>query len=213
MASFTRDMPLRATSVLRHQSLDVVAQDADTLQVLTSLRYDEVGEFLRRLDKLLVHGFEHREVAVEHHIHGASALHHVALYVADEPFVAVGVNKDFQVHHLAQFAVDECHDAFDNDDGLGLHVYRLLQSVGEDIRVGGLFDGLAVAQLVDLLDEQFPVKGVGVVEIDLAPLFVGHPGGVVVIRVDGHHSHIVGRQGLDDFPYYSCFSGGYGRSR
>ena len=85
-------------------------------------------------------------------------------------------------------------------DGIG-------ESVGEYIRIGGLLNGLSLPQLVHLANEQLPVEGVGVVEVNGLALFVGECGGVVLIRVKRHNGYIVWRQRLDDFLYYCCLAG------
>lgn len=86
-----------------------------------------------------------------------------------------------QVHHVAQLAVDERHDSLDYYHRLGLHMYGFGQAVADEVAVGGLLDGTAVPQLVDLLDEQLPVEGVGMVEVDGLALLVGEAGGVVIV--------------------------------
>ena len=159
------------------------------------------------LDELLVLGLEHCQIALDDHGNGTSAVDGVALDVADEALVRVGVDEYFQVHHVAQTLVDERHDALDDDDGLRLDVDGLRQSVGEYIRIGGLLDGTSLAQLVDLLDEQFPVEGIGMVEVDGLSFLVGHVGGVVVVGVEWYDGHIVRRQGLNDFLYDCCLAG------
>ena len=187
--------------------LDVLADDADALHVLTALRNDDVGILLGGFDELLVHGFQHREIAVEHHVDRTTAFHHVAQDVADESFIGVGVYKNLQVHHVAQLAVHQRHDALDDNHRFGFHVDGLFLAVALYVAVGGLFDGLPTFQLRNLLVQQLPVESVGMVEVDLAALFGRHARGVVVIRVEWNHGHTMGRQRLDDFPDNGCFSG------
>lgn len=80
---------------LGYQSLDVVAEDADALDILTSLRDDEVSIAFGWFDKLLVHGLEDFEIPIHDHGHRTSAVDGVALDVADEALVGVAVYKDF----------------------------------------------------------------------------------------------------------------------
>ena len=74
----------------------------------------------------------------------------------------------------SQFFVEQRHDAFDDDDGFGLDVDGFGQPVALQIAVGGLLDGAPLTQVVDLFVEQFPVEGVGMVEVDGVAFFVGH---------------------------------------
>lgn len=44
------------------------------------------------------------------------------------------------------------------------------------------------------------------VEVDGFAILVGHLGGVVVIAVERHNGHVMGRQGLNYFSYDSGFT-------
>ena len=162
------------TLLVRHDALDIFAEHADALDVLAALRNDDVGIALCGLYKLLVHGLEHLKVTVNDHRHGSATVNGVALNVADETFVRVAVDKDFKIHHLTQLLVEQRHDTLNDDYGLRLHMYGLGQAIAEKIRIGGLLYCLAVAQSVDLLDEQFPVERIGVVKVDGMTLLIGH---------------------------------------
>ena len=134
-----------------NDAFDVLAHHIDALQVVSTLWYDDVREALCRLNELLVHRFEHLQVAVDNHRHGASAVDSVALYVAYESLVGVAVDEDAQIHHVAQALVEQCHNALHDNHRLRLHVYRLLLAVALQVRVRRLFDSFALAQLVNLL--------------------------------------------------------------
>ena len=162
------------SSFLGHQTLDVVAQNGDASRVFAALWNDDVGKAFGGFDELFVHGFEHFQIAFDDHGDGAAAIDGVALNVADESLVGVAVDEDFEVHEVAQFFVEQRHDAFDDDDGFGLDVDGFGQPVALQIAVGGLFDGAPLTQVVDLFVEQFPVEGVGMVEVDGVAFFVGH---------------------------------------
>ena len=72
------------------------------------------------------------------------------------------------------------------------------QTIGDDIRVGRLFDSLAVLQHLDVLGQQFPVKGVRVVEIDSFTLFVRHSRRIVIVGVQRDDGCTVVGQHLGD---------------
>ena len=80
------------------------------------------------------------------------------------------------------------------------------QPVALQIAVGGLFDGAPLTQVVDLFVEQFPVEGVGMVEVDGVAFLVGHVRRVVVVGVERHDGHIMGRQGLNNFLHDGGFA-------
>ena len=75
-----------------HQSFDEFAHHVDTLHVLSALRDYYVGIPLCGFDELFVHRFKHFEITVYHHLHVASTLHDVPLYVAYQSLVGVVVN-------------------------------------------------------------------------------------------------------------------------
>ena len=113
----------------RYEAFDVLAKDGDATLVLAALWNNEVGMALGGLDELLVHGLEHCQIAIDDHGNGTSAVDGVALNVADEALVGVGVDEYLQVHHVAQTLVDERHDDLDDDHWLRLHMDGLRQSV------------------------------------------------------------------------------------
>lgn len=86
---------------VRHETLYILTQDADALEVFASLRYDEIGIALGWLDKLLVHGFQHLEVTLNDHRYRPSSIDRVTLDVADEPLVGVSIHEYLEVHNVA----------------------------------------------------------------------------------------------------------------
>ena len=137
-------------------------------------------------------GFQHLAVAVQHPRDGPSAICRVALDVADQSLVGVGIDKDLEVHHVPELLVEEHHDTLDDDDRLRFDMDGLWQSVAQNIGVGRLLDGLALSQVVHLLDQQPPVEGVGVVEVDGLAGLVGHSRRIIIVRVERHDAHEVG---------------------
>ena len=93
------------------------------------------------------------------------------------------------------------HDALDDDDGLRLHVDGFLLAVALYIRIGGLLNGLAILQHLDVLGQQLPVEGIGMVEVDGSALLGCQVRGVIIIRIEGNDRRTVWRQCLRDFPH------------
>ena len=143
---------------------------------------------------------------LKHHIHGTAAFHHIATDIAHQPDVGVGIHEDLQVHHVAQFLIVQGHDTLDDDDGLGIHMDGLLQTVTLYIGIGGLFDGLAVLEFLDLLRQQFPVEGIGMVEVDLPALLRCQACRIVIIRVKGHYRCTVRGQRLSNLFHHGGLS-------
>ena len=104
-----------------------VGYDVDGHLVVASLRDDDVGVALARLDELEIHRLDRARVPLDHPVHVLSSFGDVARHHAHEPVVIVGVHEDFHVHLFAQLLAGENQDAFDYDyvgrfhgHGLGL---------------------------------------------------------------------------------------------
>ena len=185
---------------------DIGPHDLDGLLVGSALRDDEVGIAFGRLDELFVHGLQDVPIAVEHHLCGASALNRVALDDADQSFVRVGINEDFQVHEVAHLLLPERHNAFDDDDFAWLDVYRLGQSVADQVAVCGLLDALPLSQGLYLLGQELPVESVGMVEVDAFALLGCEVRRVVVVGILWNERYSVCGKRLENLLYDCCFA-------
>ena len=190
-------------------SFDVHRQDVDGHLVVSTFRHDEVGISLAGFDELLVHGLQHACVAFHDGFGGSSAFHHVALDDTDESFVGGGIDKDFQIHHVAQLLVAKGEDAFDDDDVARLDVDGFRQARAGQVRVGGLFDAFALAQHSHVFGQKAPLESVGMVEIDVLSFFYRHVATVFVIRILWQQDNFACRQAFDNFLY----DGGLSRAR
>lgn len=154
------------------------------------------------LYELCVHGFEYASVSVDDFLGCPSALYDVALDDAYEALVGVGIYIYSEVHHLAQPRVVECHDAFYDDDFGGFYEECLSGAVAREHGVYGLVDAFAATQLLYVAYEEFPVEGVGVVEVFPAQLLEGHSGfGALVVGVLWNDGYMSCMYLLDDFIY------------
>ena len=80
-----------------------------------------------------MHRLEHLEITVHHHRHRTPTVYRVTLNVTDEALIGVTVDKDLQIHHVAQPFVEQRHDTLNDDHGFWLYMDRLGQTVAEDI--------------------------------------------------------------------------------
>lgn len=148
---------------------------------MSSLRDNQVGNPLGRLDELQVHGFQHPHVTVHHGLRRTSAFNHIPLDNTYQTFVGVGIHKDAQVHLLAETTVAQGQNPFDDDHLARLYMNGLLLAGTGQVGIHGLFDGLAPAQHLHVLRKQIPVEGRRMVEVDVLPFFYGHMAAVLVI--------------------------------
>ena len=159
--------------------LDSGSQNVDHNGAGTA-REDDVGSAFCGFDELLVHGFHESLVVTQHVFPGASTLCNVAADDTNQALVAIGINKHLDVHALAQLLVDQHHDAFHDDDLGRMHIDNLLRAGAGHIGVDGHWDGLTFLETIKMVDEQVPLDGIGVVEVDLL-LLLGRLVAVVVV--------------------------------
>lgn len=186
--------------------LNKLGHHIDGSIVVSALRNDNIGVALTGLDKLLVHGLEHLVVAVDNRLYGAATLYDIAFDYADEALVAIGIYKHLQVHLLAQFFVLQGHNALDDDDLVRLDVYGLLLAAAGQVTVDRLLHRLAGLELGDVLCEQLPIKGIGVVKVDVLTLLCRHVTAVLVVRVLRNNHYFILWHTLNEFSDHRCFA-------
>ena len=131
--------------------------------------HDDVRVLAARLNVLLVHGLDGREVLRDDALERATAV----ADVAQDAHVGVGLDENFNVEHIAQGRVLENEDALDDDDLGGEDLNGLVRAVVVHIGVDGALDAAARLERLEVLDEQARFKGVGMVVVDLGALLVG----------------------------------------
>ena len=67
---------------------DELREHVDSGVVMTSLRHNDICKTLTWLDELLVHGFEHFLVSLNHLLRRTSALYHVTLHHTNQALIA-----------------------------------------------------------------------------------------------------------------------------
>ena len=75
----------------RNNAFDILTQYSNTLSILTTLWYYEVGISLCRFNKLLVHRLENFQVAVNNHADSTSTVDSIALYVAYQSLIRIAI--------------------------------------------------------------------------------------------------------------------------
>ena len=168
---------------------DVELHHGDGAGVIAAVGDDDVGKLLGGLDEFVVHGLEHVAILVDEHLQRMATLGDVALQHTQETLVGPGIDKYLEVHQVAQTLVVEHHDALDDDDLARVDADGLLQTRAGDVRVGGLVDGPPLPQFGDLVGEQRPFEGVGVVEVGALTYLERQVRLVVIVGVEGNDRH------------------------
>ena len=75
------------------------------------------------------------------------------------------------------------------------------------IGIDGLLDGLAALEVAELVTQQIPLDGVGMVEVVDAFLLVGEVAGILVVGILGNNHHLLAFELVGDGLYYRCFAG------
>ena len=57
------------------------------------------------------------------------------------------------------------------------------------------------------MDEQLPVEGIRMVKVDGLALLVRQTRRIIIIRIQWHDGHVVGRQCFHDLLHYRCLAG------
>ena len=106
-------------------ALDAVDDNFERDEIFATLGDDEVRAAFTRFNELFVHGFDGRQILLDDGINRAAALFHVAPDAAAEAHVGVGVDKNADVHLIAERAAGEDQNALDDDDLPRLDVQHL----------------------------------------------------------------------------------------
>ena len=173
---------------------------------MSALRNDDISETLAGFDKLLVHRLEDALVSLDDLFGSPSALHHIAFHDAYETVVGIGIHENLQVHLLAHLGLAERHDTLYHDYFAGLNMDSLLGTGAGDVRIDGLLDRLAFFEHSDMLGEQRPVEGIGMVEIDVLTLLDRHITAVFVVRILRDDNHFAFWETFDKLSDYRSFT-------
>ena len=153
-----------------------------------------------------MHWLQYFQIAVYNHRNRTATVYRITLNITDKALIRITINKNLEIHHITQTPVAQCHNTLNDDYRLWLYMNCLWQTIAENITIGWLFNSSSLTQLIHLLNEKFPIKGVWMVEIDSLTLFIGKFCRVIIIRIQRHNSHIMRRKTLYDFLHYGGLS-------
>ena len=142
-------------------------------EVVPALEHDDVRVLAARLNVLLVHGLDGREVLRDDALERAAAVAHVAQGAAQNAHVRVGLDKNLDVKHLTQRGILKDENALDDDDLARQNEFGFLGALMVGVGVNGAMNGLAGFELLELFDHQIRFESVRVVVVLLAAFFEG----------------------------------------
>ena len=119
--------------------------------VVATVGNDDVGVLFGGFDKFVVHGFEHIAIFADQHVERMSAFGNVSFDDAKQALIGAGVYEDLKIHQFAERFVVKSHYTFDDDDIAWSYANGFFATCAGEIRVGGLFDGLTLPELFNLL--------------------------------------------------------------
>src|SRR5215831_3650362 len=150
---------------------------------MTTFRNDDVGETLRRLDELHMHGPHRGDVLVDYRIKRASALGNVPAQTANETQIVGRVDEDLYVHLLEQAGLRKDQNAFDDYDRLRLDAGRGGQPRVRFEIIDWQFDRLPGIQLLQMIDQQFVVDRVRVIEVRRVTIVERHVFQITIVKI------------------------------
>ncbi len=153
-----------------------------------------------------MHRFKHPLIAFYHGFHRPSALHYVALYDAYKTVIGIGIYEHLEVHLFPEFGMVEGQNTFHYHNLARPHGDGLFQSGGGYVVVLRLLHGLALLEHLQVLGQQRPLEGVGVVKVDFLPLFHRYLRRVVVVRIKRNNGYFSFGKTFYEFAYHCCFT-------
>src|SRR6185369_3709706 len=150
---------------------------------MTTFRNDYICMTFRRLDKLHVHGPNSLHVLFDNRFYSAAALGDVAPQAANEANVVRSVDKNLDIHLLQQSCIDKDENPFNDHDRFRFDGTRFVQTRVSLEVVERQLNRLACFQTSHMIDEQFVVERVRMIEICHATEIERHIGEVAVVGV------------------------------
>ena len=173
---------------------------------MAALGQDDIGIAFRGFDELEVHGTHGGKVLSNHVVHGPPSVSDVTLQPPNEPDILCDVDEDLDVEQGSNAWVCEQEDPIDDDDIPWLDLHRRFGPRMRRIVVGWFPHDLPQCQFLEVLNQEFGVEGIGVVEVD-PPAFVETEVtevGVVSVLVDERG---IDSQKLVNGPGHGCLAG------
>lgn len=134
-----------------------------------------------RLEELVVHRADGIVVLPDDAVEGAAALPDVAMKAADETHVGLDVQEELHVETAADLGIPEREDALEQEPSDRADALDLIRAPARLVVVDRHRDRLAVPEPRQVIAQEIPVEGIGVVEVVLAvDLQMGRRRGKVV---------------------------------
>ena len=89
---------MQICSIVINMALNAVNDHFQRNKVLAALEHNEVGIFLARLDKLLVHRFDRVQILRQYRFQASAALRHITLDASDQADILIVINKNLNIH-------------------------------------------------------------------------------------------------------------------
>ncbi len=184
----------------------------DKLPVFATARDDDIGVLFGRFDKLQEHRAHGLLVLRHHRIHRAAALVDVALHAAHQADIQWRVDKDREVHFLAQADIRQQQDPFQNNDFFRFQVDSFFLARVFGVAVQRQLDRLTGLQHLQMLEQQVVIHGARVVVVGFDPFFHGQVSLVFIVTVFWNNADVLIADLLAEFAVQragdKAFSGG-----
>ena len=165
-----------------------------------------VGVLLRRLHEFVVHGLHRADILVDHRLHAAPAVAHVAQNAACEAYIGVGIHKYLYIHQVAQLLVLEDQDSVDDYHLGGFHGHRLVRAIVVDERIDGMRYRHIILERLDMVDQHVGIERLRVVVIEFGALLVREFRVGLIIVVMAQRRHVVVNERLLQSLYERAFA-------
>src|SRR5690606_16251454 len=151
-------------------------------------------------------GFQSSLVAVYNFTQIPSPFLGISSYSPDQPFVAVGMNENFQVIFLQKFCVSEYKNSFHYQHVSGFYDHVIARSGMGNKTVHRLLDTFSVFQHSYMLHQEFKIDGFRMVVVQHFPFLQRKMLIVMIIIILRKHIDAFRIQLLKNFIYYRSFS-------
>ena len=94
------------------KSPDFCSNQINRHVVFATFWHDDIRIALGRLDKLMIHGFDHGQVLFDNRIQGPAPLFHIPFNPANNANIVIRIHIDFDIHQIPQTLVCQNQDAF-----------------------------------------------------------------------------------------------------
>ena len=145
-----------------------------------------------------MHRPHRRSVLIDHRIKRPSALGDITPQPANETQIVRRIDENFYVHLLEQTRLGKNQNAFDDYDGLRLDARRRRQTRMRPEIVYRQLNRLACIQFLQVIDQQFVVNRVRVIEICRVAVVERHVFQIAVVKILLNEDDFIGAHRFED---------------